>query len=159
MLDPGKGKTKTGRLWTVVRDERPFGATTPPAAFYRYSPDRKAEHARTLLAGCRGSLHADGYAGFADLYKPEPETGVPRLTEVACGWTAKQIHEAVLTTFHLADADYGLSQMRYDLRRPKGHGLIERDGARYAYRLTCRLRLQRSCSWEPAPRLQQAFCA
>ena len=84
VLDPGKGKTKTGRLWTAVRDERPFGATTPPAAFYRYSPDRKAEHAHALLTGCRGFLHADGYAGFADLYKPEPETGVPRLTEVAC---------------------------------------------------------------------------
>ena len=84
VLDPGRGKTKTGRLWTVVRDERPFGATTPPAAFYRYSPDRKAEHAHALLAGCRGFLHADGYAGFGDLYKPEPETGVPRLTEVAC---------------------------------------------------------------------------
>ena len=84
VLDPGKGKTKTGRLWTAVRDERPFGATPPPAAFYRYSPNRKAEHAHALLAGCRGFLHADGYAGFADLYKPEPETGVPRLTEVAC---------------------------------------------------------------------------
>ena len=84
VLDPGKGKTKTGRLWTAVRDERPFGSTTPPAAFYRYSPDRKAEHAHALLTGCRGFLHADGYAGFADLYKPEPETGVPRLTEVAC---------------------------------------------------------------------------
>jgi len=84
VLDPGRGKTKTGRLWTAVRDERPFGSTAPPAAFYRYSPDRKAEHARALLAGCRGFLHADGYAGFADLYKPEPETGVPRLTEVAC---------------------------------------------------------------------------
>ena len=84
VLDPGKGKTKTGRLWTVVRDERPFGATTPPAAFYRFSPDRKAEHARALLAGCRGFLHADGYAGFADLYKPDPKTGVPSLTEVAC---------------------------------------------------------------------------
>jgi transposase len=84
VLDPGRGKTKTGRLWTAVRDERPFGATAPPAAFYRYSPDRKAEHAHALLAGCRGFLHADGYAGFADLYQPEPETGVPRLTEVAC---------------------------------------------------------------------------
>ena len=71
-------------------DERPFGATTPPAAFYRYSPDRKAEHARTLLAGCRGFLHADGYAGFADLYEPEPETGVPRLTEVACWARARR---------------------------------------------------------------------
>ncbi|MBV8443287.1 MAG: IS66 family transposase, partial [Hyphomicrobiales bacterium] len=42
VLDPGRGKTKTGRLWTAVRDERPFGSTAPPAAFYRYSPDRKA---------------------------------------------------------------------------------------------------------------------
>jgi transposase len=83
-LDPGRGWIKTGRLWTAVRDERPFGSTAPPAAFYRYSPDRKAEHAHALLAGCRGFLHADGYAGFADLYESEPTTGVPRLTEVAC---------------------------------------------------------------------------
>jgi transposase len=83
-LDPGRGRTKTGRLWTAVRDERPFGSTAPPAAFYSYSPDRKAEHAHALLAGCRGFLHADGYAGFADLYQPEPTTGVPRLSEVAC---------------------------------------------------------------------------
>src|SRR6202045_190995 len=52
------------------------------------------------------------------------------------GWTAKQIHQAVLTTFHLSDKDYGLNQLRYDLRKLKGHGLIERDGSRYAYRLT-----------------------
>ena len=84
MLAPGKGTTKTGRLWTAVRDDRPLGATTTPAAFYRYSPDRKAEHARPLLAGCRGFLDADGYAGFADLYAPDAKTGVPRLAEVAC---------------------------------------------------------------------------
>lgn len=59
VLDPGRGKTKTGRLWTAVRDERPFGSSVPPAAFYRYSPDRKGEHAQALLAGCRGFLHAD----------------------------------------------------------------------------------------------------
>src|SRR5207237_160104 len=51
------------------------------------------------------------------------------------GWTAKQIHQAVLTTFHLS---YGLNQLRYDLRKLKGHGLIERDGSRYAYRLTAK---------------------
>jgi hypothetical protein len=62
VLDPGRGRTKTGRLWTAVRDERPFGSTAPPAAFYHYAPDRKAEHAHALLAGCRGFLHADGYA-------------------------------------------------------------------------------------------------
>jgi hypothetical protein len=52
------------------------------------------------------------------------------------GWTAKQIHQAVLTTFDLSDKAYGLNQLRYDLRKLKGHGLIERDGSRYAYRLT-----------------------
>src|SRR5215471_11367804 len=52
------------------------------------------------------------------------------------GWTAKQIHQAVLTTFHLSERTYGLNQLRYDLRKLKGHGLLERDGSRYAYRLT-----------------------
>ena len=52
------------------------------------------------------------------------------------GWTAKQIHQAVLTAFHLSEADYGLNQLRYDLRKLKGHALLERDGTRYAYRLT-----------------------
>ena len=52
------------------------------------------------------------------------------------GWTAKQIHRAVLTSFHLSDSAYGLNQLRYDLRKLKGHGLLQRDGSRYAYRLT-----------------------
>ena len=45
VLDPGRGRTKTGRLWTAVRDESAYGSTAPPAAFYLYSPDRKAERA------------------------------------------------------------------------------------------------------------------
>ena len=52
------------------------------------------------------------------------------------GWTAKQIHHTVLTSFHLAADAYGLNQLRYDLRKLKGHGLLQRDGSRYAYRLT-----------------------
>ncbi len=52
------------------------------------------------------------------------------------GWTARQIHRAVLTTFDLSENTYGLNQLRYDLRKLKGHGLLERDGSRYAYRLT-----------------------
>jgi hypothetical protein len=52
------------------------------------------------------------------------------------GWTAKQIHSAVLTTFQLSPKDYGLNQLRYDLRKLKSHALLERDGRRYAYRLT-----------------------
>jgi transposase len=84
VLDPGRGKTKTGRLWVVARDERPWGSPAPPAAAYLYSPDRKGEHAETLLGACRGFLHADGYAGFNTLYAPDPKTQVPRLAEVAC---------------------------------------------------------------------------
>ena len=64
VLAPGTGKTRTGRLWVVVRDERPFGSDIPPAAYYRYSPDHKGIHAQVLLGRCRGFLHADGYAGF-----------------------------------------------------------------------------------------------
>jgi len=71
------------------------------------------------------------------------DTRVIRLCEVLLhggthvgGWTANQIHQAVLTTFHLSDKGYGLNQLRYDLRKLRGHGLIERDGSRYAYRLT-----------------------
>src|SRR5438552_13769841 len=71
------------------------------------------------------------------------ETRIIRLMEVLLhggthvgGWTAKQIHEAVLTTFGLSDSGYRLNQLRYDLRKLKGHSLLERDGSCYAYRLT-----------------------
>jgi transposase len=85
VLDPGRGRTKTGRLWAVVRDESPYGSPAPPAGFYLDSPDRKAEHAHALLKGCRGHLHADAYAGFAGLYEADPRTGAAAPpTEVAC---------------------------------------------------------------------------
>jgi transposase len=84
VLDPGRGKTKTGRLWVAVRDERPWSSGVPPAAFYRYAPDRKAEQAQALLKDCRGYLHADAYGGFKHLYEPHPVTGQAKLIEVAC---------------------------------------------------------------------------
>ena len=68
VLAPGLGKTRTGRLWAYLRDERPHGSTTPPAVLYRYSPDRRAEHPKAHLAGFRGVLQADGYSGFDGLY-------------------------------------------------------------------------------------------
>jgi len=64
-----KGKTKTGRLWTMVRDDRPFGGNDPPAAAYAYSPDRGGEHAETLLGGFAGIMQADAFAGFNRLYE------------------------------------------------------------------------------------------
>jgi hypothetical protein len=84
VLDPGRKKTKTGRLWVAVRDERPWGSGVPPAVFYRYAPDRTAKQAEALLSGCQGFLHADAYAGFNRLYQPDPITGASRFTEVAC---------------------------------------------------------------------------
>jgi transposase len=99
VLDPGRGRTKTGRLWTLVRDERPWGGPAPPAAFYLYSPDRKGEHAEALLGACRGHLHADGYAGFNTLYAPDPKTQIPRLTEVACWAHARRkVYEVHVAT-------------------------------------------------------------
>lgn len=68
VLDPGRGRTKTGRLWTYVRDDRPSGSCEPPAAWYAYSPGRSGEYAEEHLAGWRGALQADAFAGFNRLY-------------------------------------------------------------------------------------------
>ncbi len=69
VLAPGTGKTSTGRLWAYLRDERSYAGTAPPAVRYRYTPDRRGEHPRAHLAGFRGVLQADGYAGFGGLYE------------------------------------------------------------------------------------------
>jgi transposase len=78
MLAPGTGKTQTARLWIYGRDERPWGSSTPPAAWYRFSTDRKGQHPRDHLSGYAGWMHADGYAGFEDLYR------AGAIREVAC---------------------------------------------------------------------------
>jgi len=78
VLAPGTGKTRTGRLWVYVRDERPFAGSAAPAVLYRYSEDRKGEHPRQHLAAFRGTLQADGYAGFNELYR------AGECIEVAC---------------------------------------------------------------------------
>src|SRR5580692_3514398 len=69
VLAPGNGKNKTGRLWTYVRDDRPAGDKTPAAVWFAYSPDRKGEHPKAHLSKFRGTLQADGYAGFEQIYE------------------------------------------------------------------------------------------
>lgn len=64
-----KGQTDTGRLWTYVRDDRPFGGTAPPAAIFYYSRDRKGEHPQSHLARWSGVLQADAYGGYEALYQ------------------------------------------------------------------------------------------
>jgi transposase len=77
-----KGKTVTGRLWTYVRDDRPFGGSAPPAALFYFSRDRRGEHPNRHLAGYGGILQADAYAGFGDLYSAARKPVA--LTEALC---------------------------------------------------------------------------
>jgi transposase len=67
VLDPGRSRTKTGRLWVYTRDDRPWGGPDPPAAVHFYSADRKAERPASHLEGFHGVLQVDGYAGFERL--------------------------------------------------------------------------------------------
>ena len=78
VLEPGNGKTKIGRLWTYVRDDRPAGDPSPPAVWFAYTPDRKGEHPKAHLSTFIGTLQADAYAGYNSVY----ETG--RVWEAGC---------------------------------------------------------------------------
>jgi transposase len=97
-LDPGRGRTRTGRQWVYLRDERSHAGPAPPAVLYRYTPDRKGEHPRAHLRSFRGALHADGYAGFGKLYEADGGRA-PRVVEVAC-WAhvRRKIYDLHLAT-------------------------------------------------------------
>jgi transposase len=109
VLAPGQGKTKTGRLWTYVRDDRPAGDTASPAVWFAYSPDRKGEHPERHLEKFRGTLQADAYAGFNQLY----ENG--RIQQAAC-WA------------HVRRKFYDLGQAHAS---PVAREALERIGALY----------------------------
>jgi hypothetical protein len=91
-----KGKTVTGRCWTYVRDDRPFGGQAPPAAVFFYSRDRSSEHPQQHLASWSGILQADAYSGYGKLYNEE--RGVPIL-EASCWAHARR------KFFELADIE------------------------------------------------------
>ncbi|HZX97818.1 MAG TPA: IS66 family transposase [Myxococcales bacterium] len=142
VLAPGKGKTNTGRLWVVVRDERPWGSEVPPAAFYLYSPDRKGIRAEALLGTCQGFLHADGYTGFDRLFRPTKPDGDPPLIEVAC-WShvrrklydvhhataspiAKEALERIAALFAIESSIHGRSpEQRAAMRKEYAQPLLE----------------------------------
>ena len=90
-----KGKTRTGRLWTYVRDDRPFGGAAPPAAIYYYSPDRCGVHPERHLAGYSGILQADAFSGFNALYDANRKPGA--ITAAGCWAHARRY------LFELAD--------------------------------------------------------
>ena len=101
-----KLKTRIGRIWTYVRDDRPFGGEASPAAVFFYSPDRASIHPEQHLAGYCGILQADAYAGFNRLYQPERKPGP--ITEAGCWAHARR------KLFELAD----IASNARDQRRP-----------------------------------------
>jgi len=92
-----KGKADTARLWTYVRDDRPFGGTDPPAAVFHYSRNRGGEHPQGHLAGYSGILQADAYGGYGKLYEPGRRPGP--ITEALCWSHARR------KFFELADIE------------------------------------------------------
>ena len=105
-----RGKTITGRLWTYVRDDRPFGGPAPPAALFHYSRDRGGEHPRQHLANYAGILQADAYAGFERLYASDREPG--QITPVACWAHARRkLHDVFKADEHSV-ARQGLDMIR-----------------------------------------------
>jgi transposase len=113
-----KGKTTTGRLWTYVRDDRPFAGPAPPAAIFYYSRDRSGAHPRQHLAGYSGILQADAYGGYNDLYLPLRQPGP--VTEAGC-WAHARRHFFKLA--ELAHAPLAVEAVRridliFDAERP-----------------------------------------
>jgi transposase len=77
VLDPGRGKTKTGYLWAVLRDDRGWNGPAPPGVVFHYRPGRKGEYADEILAGFDGTIQVDAYGGYTHLAKPDRKGGKP----------------------------------------------------------------------------------
>jgi transposase len=135
VLAPGNGKTKTGRLWTYVRDDRPADDQSAPAVWFAYSADRKGEHPRQHLKTFKGALQADAYAGFHHLYGEH-------IYEVACWAHARRkfheihvVHASPTTTDALAriGALYAIedeirgkpADLRLSVRQTRARPLLE----------------------------------
>ena len=134
VLDPGRGRTKTGRLWTYVRDDRPWGSADPPAVLFRYSPNRRGEHPQAHLAQFRGVLQADAYAGFKELYASPGN----RVREAACWAHARRgfydLHQANASPI-AAEALARIAQLYEVESAIRGRSPEERRQARQAHAL------------------------
>ena len=132
-----KGKTDTGRCWVYVRDDRPFGGRSPPAAMFYYSRDRKGEHPQTHLAGYAGLFQADAFDGYRQLYLPDRTPGP--ILEAGCWVHARRPFFAMADIeenarrraqarrwSHLADRDRGGPPHRRLVRDRAPHQWPER---------------------------------
>ncbi|MDX7953975.1 IS66 family transposase [Lichenihabitans sp. Uapishka_5] len=130
-----KTRTDIGRLWTYVRDDRPFGGPAPPAALFRYSRDRRAEHPVRHLAGYRGILQADAYAGYNALFRAD-RLPAP-LTRALCWAHARR------KFFELAD-------VATQLKRRKGAAVISPIAAEAVRRIDAIFDAERAVTGRPA---------
>jgi transposase len=129
VLEPGRGRTRTGRLWAYVRDDRPAAGPDPPAVVYRYSPDRKGERPRSHLASFTGTLQADGYSGFTSLYVDG------RVREAACWAHARRKYYDVYAADRSPTAAEALRRigLLYAIEREiRGQPAVARSAARKA---------------------------
>ncbi|HPE31936.1 MAG TPA: IS66 family transposase [Parvularculaceae bacterium] len=149
VLDPGRGRTKTGRLWAYVRDDRASSGSDPPAAVYFYSPDRKGERPAAHLKNFKGVCQVDGYAGFEQL----TEGGKIKLA--ACWAHARRkfydVHEATGSPI-AAEALRRIGELYAIEARIRGHAPSTRRAAR---RAEARPRIKALKTWLEAelPRL------
>jgi transposase len=116
-----KMKTRTGRLWTYVRDDRPFGGPSPPAAIFYYSSDREGVHPNRHLASYAGILQADAYGGYGDLYKAVRRPGP--ITEAACWSHGRRKFFVLADITKTADAR---SQNKHASWSPLAHEAVRR---------------------------------
>ena len=141
VLDPGRGRTKTGYLWAIARDDRPWGGTDPPAVAYLYAPGRGGEHAVRHLAGFSGTLQVDGYVAYDALANPKREGGPlvlalcwshfrRRFYDIAKGGNAPIATEALLRIsrlYQIEDEIRGKSaEARRAARQARSKKLVEK---------------------------------
>ena len=135
VLAPGNGKTRTGRLWTYVVDERPWQGGRAPAAYYRFSPDRRGERPRDHLARFRGVIQADAFSGYHALTRPASVSdrvgrGPPPLIHAACWAHARRKFYDVFEFNQIADrrrgaqTDWRALQNRSRDHRPVGRNPV-----------------------------------
>ena len=108
VLDPGKGKTKTGYLWAVLRDDRGWGGTAPPGVVFHYRPGRKGEYAAEILEGFNGTIQVDAYGAYTHLATPKRTGGDPlRLKPPAAASMTSPVRASLMTGAQLKLSLFG----------------------------------------------------
>jgi transposase len=115
VLDPGAGKTKTGYLWALTRDDRGWGGEDPPAVVFTYAPGRHGSHAMDILQGFDGILQVDGYTGYDALAEPRRVGGKPLTLAYCWAHSRRKLHD-IYQKGRLRDRRRGPAPHRGDLQ-------------------------------------------